>query len=128
MKAFIAAIAIGSIAMPAAAAGPLGLAGVSDRETTIPSGGISAYYYGKGDVLFVRDQAARWYRLGLNKGCLGTPVTNDGVVFEGDGVTGRIDTFTQVRFINDRRVCRVDSIRRSVAPPQVDSDSPITLD
>ena len=128
MKAVIAAFAIGSLAVPASAAGPLGLAGVSDEETSIPPGGITRLQYGKGDVLFVSDRADRWYRVQLNEGCMRNLFENDTVVFEQDDATGRIDTFSAVRFVRDGRSCQVASVRSSAAPPQIDSHSPVTLD
>jgi hypothetical protein len=127
MKNLIAALAIGSLAVPALAA-PGSLPGISDEETTIPAGGITQYHVGKGDVMFVRDRVSRWYRLQLNEGCLRTPPGSDAVSFGQDGASGRIDKFTQVRFLRDGRACGITSIRRSVPPPQADSKSPVTLD
>jgi hypothetical protein len=128
MKALIAVLVAGLAASPVAAAAAGELAGVSDRETSIPSGGIKQYYFGKGDVLFVSDRVGRWYRVQLNTGCLATPLARDTVAFEPDAATGRIDRFSAVRFLDDRRYCRIDSIRRSAPPPQIDSHSAVTLD
>ena len=127
MKTLIAALVIGSLAVPAIAA-PAHLAGISDEETTIPAGGITQYHVGKGDVMFVRDRVNQWYRLQLNEGCLSNPLGSDSVSFGQDGASGRIDKFTQVRFLRDGRLCGITSIRRSVPPPQADSKSPVTLD
>lgn len=103
------------------------LAGVSDEETTISHGAIRQFERGHGDVLFVRDQSDRWYRLQLNHGCLKGPVRVDQVVFD-NGTSDRIDRFTKVRIPKDLRSCSIDSIRSSLPPPQVDSKSPVTLD
>ena len=130
MKAALASAAI-ILAAPLAAqpAGPL--PGVANEETTIPSGGITQFHRGKGDVLFVLDRVGHWYRLGLNDGCLSESPRIRSLTF-GNSASQRIDRFTQV-FIRDSggRLglnCRIDSIRRSEAPPQVDSKSPVTLD
>lgn len=122
-----------AIATPlAAASAPQHLAGVSDEEVTIPSGGISQYHRGNGDTLFVLDRAGRWYRIGLNEGCLRATPKVDSVAFDADKASGRIDRFTRVRIGegggNLKLSCQIDSIRRSEAPPQVDSKSPVTLD
>lgn len=116
-------------AMPALAA-PTGsqLAGVSDEETTISYGNIQQFERGHGDVLFVRDAADRWYRLGLNRGCLKGPLQLRSAIFRNQSSDSRIDRFTFVEFPDDLRTCAIRSIRRSAPPPQVDSHSPVTLD
>ena len=121
-SAFIAA------ALPLAAAEPTALAGVADEETTIPSGQIRDYQRGNGDVLFVRHQTDRWYRLQLTEGCLGTLRSFDALVFQGNNPGGRIDRFTRVIQPAYNVSCQIESIRRSAAPPQIDSRSPVTLD
>ena len=131
MKAALASAAI-SLAAPLAAQPAGALPGVANEETTIPSGGITQFHRGKGDVLFVLDRVGHWYRLGLNEGCLSTAPRIYSLAFSYSGGIQRIDRFTQV-FIRDSggRLglnCRIDSIRRSEAPPQVDSKSPVTLD
>lgn len=122
-----------ALAAPLAAAGaPHALAGVSDEETTIPSGGISQYHRGKGDVLFVLDRTGSWYRIGLNEGCLSTTPRIHSVAFDTGKGSSRIDRFSRVLIDQGggtlQASCKVDSIRRSEAPPQVDSKSPVTLD
>ena len=108
------------------------LAGVADAETHFISGGIEEFHSGAGDVLFVRDRTSRWYRLQLNEGCLQPNFRARQIEFDNRGMSSRIDRFTQVRLLDSGRYwgrnCRIESIRRSVAPPQVDSKSPITLD
>jgi hypothetical protein len=132
MKALLA-LSAALIAAPLAAANPSQhLVGVSDQETTVPAGGIADFHRGHGDVLFVSDHAGRWYRLGLNKGCLSQAHRIDSIAFGiRDGV-GRVDHFTtlMVRDVNGARgfSCNVNSIRRSEAPPQINSKSPVTLD
>jgi len=131
MKLFLpVAVALFATPLAAYSAGPL--PGIADEETTIPSGGITQFHRGKGDVLFVLDRAGRWYRLGLNEGCLSTTPRIDSLAFGYSGGIQRVDRFTQV-FIRESRAhhglnCRVDSIRRSEAPPQIDSKSRVTLD
>ena len=123
--ALIAALA----ATPVAAAPAIPrLAGVSDEETTIAYGNIQQFERGHGDVLFVRDQTNRWYRLGLNHGCLKGPVQLQFAVFRNNSPGSQIDRFTLVEFPDDMRTCAIKSIRRSAPPPQVDSHSPVTLD
>ena len=108
------------------------LAGVSDAEASFISGGIEEFHTINGDVLFVRDRTSRWYRLQLNQGCLEPGFRARQIEFENSGMSSRVDRFTRVRLLDSGRYwgrnCRIDSIRRSVAPPQVDSKSPITLD
>jgi hypothetical protein len=113
---------------PLAAAQHVPLAGVADEETTIPSGQIRDFQRGKGDVLFVRDRIDRWYRLKLTEGCLGTLRSSDPLVFGGNNPGGKIDRFTRVLQPAYKVSCHIESIRRSAAPPQVDSESPVTLD
>ena len=104
------------------------LAGVADRETTIPYGDIQQTERGHGDVLFVRDRTNRWYRLQLNRGCLRGPVELDKVLFRHHGVGGQIDRFTTIELPRDLRSCTITSIRGSAPPPQVDRHSRVTLD
>ena len=105
--------------------------GVSDEETTIAyagEDGIREYHFGGGDSLYVRDRRGDWYRVGLNEGCLsGMGGLNGETMIFRVGSDQRLDTFSRVYFEQARRNCGVRSIRRSVAPPQVDSQSPIPL-
>lgn len=104
--------------------------GVSDEETSIAfagDGGIRETHVGSGDSLYVRDRRGDWYRVGLNEGCLsGIAPRHDTIRFR-IGPDDRLDRFSQVHFAQSLRTCSVASIRRSVAPPQVDSQSPIPL-
>ena len=124
-------IAAALLAAPLAAqpAGPL--PGVANEETTIPSGGITQFHRGKGDVLFVLDRVGHWYRLGFNDGCLSESPRIRSLTF-GNSASQRIDRFTKVQIDGlDGSLslsCRIESIRRSEAPPQVDSKSPVTRD
>jgi len=127
MKAVITAT-VALVAMPLAAANGPALAGVSDEETRIRSGEIQEFHRGNGDVIFVRDRENKWYRVALNAGCLGDDWVGERIAFRTRDVSGEINKLTEVRFIEQGRGCNIDSIRRSVAPPQVDSKSPITLD
>ena len=105
------------------------LAGVSDQETTIPFG-VDNFVRGNGDVLFVSDRADRWYRMQLNEGCLANTGTIRNIVFDNKSASNRIDRFTVV-YLHDNGVprnCRPVSIRSSKAPPQINSQSPVTLD
>jgi hypothetical protein len=114
---------------PLSAASPTeSLPGVADKETSIPSGSISEYHRGNGDVIFVRHQTDRWYRVQLNEGCLSTLARSDQLMFDRSSPGDRIDRFTRVHQPVMGTNCTITSIRRSVAPPQVDSKSPITLD
>jgi hypothetical protein len=120
------------VAPVAAADAPQHLAGVSDEETRIPPGGITQYQRGNGDVLVVLDRTGRWYRLGLNEGCLSNSPHIYALTFGYSGAVARIDRFTKV-LIRDtggqsQFSCQIDSIRRSEAPPQVNSKSRVTLD
>ncbi len=131
MKTLIS-LALLAISTPLAAANaPQHLAGVSDEETTI-SGSIRQYHRGNGDVVFVLDQAGRWYRVGLNEGCLKATPRIFNLSFDVTDGVSRIDRFTRVLIDQGggtlQTSCKVDSIRRSEAPPQVDSKSPVTLD
>ncbi len=103
------------------------LAGVADEETTIVRPVVQALP-GHGDVIFVRDASERWYRVQLNRGCGDRLDRFFSVSFDTDRATGVVDLFSRVHFSDDNRVCGVASIRRSVPPPQVDSQSPVTLD
>lgn len=128
MKA-LTTLALVLVAAPAGAATPVkSLPGVSDKETTIPYTDIRQSVRGHGDVLFVRDRANQWYRLLLNHGCLNTTNDLNGLVFRHGGSSSQIDRFTTIFITGAMRSCAIRSIRRSKAPPQVDSHSPVTLD
>ena len=120
------------VAPLAATAAPQHLAGVSDEETRIPSGGITQYERGNGDVLFVRDRLNRWYRLGLNEGCLSNSPRIYSLTFGYSDGIARVDRFSKVLIKDSSGAlvfsCGIDSIRRSEAPPQINSESPVTLD
>jgi len=130
MIARILTLALLAAAAPLAAAeGVASLAGVSDEETVIHSGRIEQFQRGKGDVVFLRDRENKWYRVALNAGCLKGASEIQTMAFQTDGVSGRIDRMTKVNLYDGgRRLCLIDSIRRSEAPPQVDSKSRVTLD
>ena len=128
MKAALMFAAATLLAAPIAAADTAPLAGVADQETRIRSGEIQEFHRGNGDVIFVRDRENKWYRVALNKGCLGSDWAGENIAFRARDVSGEINKLTEVRFPEQGRGCNIDSIRRSVAPPQVDSKSPITLD
>jgi hypothetical protein len=115
-------------ASPVAAHVPL--PGVADEETKIRSGVIEEYHRGIGDVMFVRDRENKWYRVQLNDGCLAGASYISAAAFRPRDASGRIDRHTQVRLDDGGTVrpCAINSIRRSAAPPQVDSRSPVTLD
>ena len=131
MKTLIA-IAAALLAVPLAAQPAGSLPGVSDEETVIPFGGITRFHRGNHDNLFVLDRAGHWYRLGLNEGCLrGTPRISV-VAFDSGAASDRIDRFTRVIVSGPGGTlpvnCSLNSIRRSEAPPQFNSQSPVTLD
>jgi hypothetical protein len=116
-------------AVPVTAAEHKQLAGVADEETFIRSGVIAEYHRGHGDVMFVRDRENKWFRVALNPGCLKGTSDPRSMAFSSQDVSGRIDQLTRVSVYGAMtRTCLIDSIRRSVAPPQVDLKSPITLD
>jgi hypothetical protein len=131
MKALLA-LAAAVTAAPLSASGPssLPLPGVADEETTISSA-VEDFRRGHGDVLFVRDRTQRWYRLQLNDGCLKPPLLTRNIEFQNRGFASRVTRFTSVRLREASgswsRTCSIESIRRSVAPPQVNSNSPVTL-
>ncbi len=104
------------------------LAGVSDRETTIPYGDIRQSVRGHGDVLFVRDRVNHWYRLKLNPGCARNVTDVNTLVFQNHESGEQIDRFTTVMIPEEKRSCAIESIRASEAPPQVNSRSRVTLD
>ena len=104
------------------------LPGVANEETEIPSGNIREYHRGHGDVIFVRHETDRWYRVRLNDGCLSNLMRSDRLVFDQATSSGRIDRYTRVRQPAIGASCSIRSIRRSEAPPQVNSKSPVTLD
>jgi hypothetical protein len=103
------------------------LPGIASQETTISST-IMGFERGHGDILFVRDAADRWYRVELNDGCLRGTVPLRRILFRIQAGSQRIDRFTKVDLPQDLRTCAIESIRRSAAPPQVDSHSAVTLD
>jgi hypothetical protein len=126
-----AILALGSAAIAApllASPAMLHLAGVSDRETTIPYGYIRQSVRGHGDVFFVKDRDNQWYRLQFNAGCAGYATDSNTLIFRQHGVGGQIDRFTTVVIPEEARSCAIESIRESLAPPQVNSRSPVTLD
>ena len=123
-----AALALAVIAAPVVAASGPALAGVSDEETTIRSGVVKDFHRGSGDVIFVLDRENKWYRVALNRNCIAGQQIGEMAKFEPRDVSGEINKLTRVVFPEHGINCNIDSIRRSVAPPQVDSKSPITLD
>lgn len=121
-------LAILAVATPLAAA-ETSLPGVSDEETAIRSGKVEEFQRGKGDVVFLRDRENKWYRVALNSGCLKGSMEIETMSFETSDTSSRIDKLTRVNLTDGiTRTCLIDSIRRSEAPPQVDSKSPVTLD
>ena len=79
--------------------------------------------------MFVRDRENKWFRVAFNAGCLKGTSDPRSMSFSTQDASGRIDQLTRVTVYGAMtRTCLIDSIRRSVAPPQVDSKSPITLD
>jgi len=104
------------------------LAGVSDRETTIPYGDVQQSVRGHGDVFFVKDRDNQWYRLQFNTGCAGAATDANTLVFRRHGAGPQIDRFTTVVIPEETRSCAIQSIRESLAPPQVNSRSPVSLD
>ena len=128
MKAAIV-FASALFALPLAAASASPLAGVSDEETRISSGEVREFHRGNGDVMFVRVFVNKWFRVAFNAGCLKGTSDPRSMSFSTQDASGRIDQLTRVTVYGAMtRTCLIDSIRRSVAPPQVDSKSPITLD
>ena len=128
MPRFFAPLAILSAAI-AAPVSAQSLPGVSDEEGVIRNVRIQQIQRGNGDVVFVRDGNLRWYRVALNEGCLDNAPLVDRAFFRPGGLGNRIDRFSMfVLAEGSSRSCRIDSIRRSEAPPQVDSDSIVTLD
>ena len=128
MKTALAFAAAALAATPLAAAHAQSLPGVSDEETTIPSGGVDAFEFGNADVLFVRHRTLKWYRVELTGGCLSSGLRERRAYFDTTGRSTRIDKFTRVIFPDSGKICRIESIRRSETPPQYDSDSRVTLD
>lgn len=130
MKSLLPLALLALSAPLAAASSPQHLPGVANEETSIPSGGIKQFHRGNADVLFVLDRTGRWYRVGLNEGCLSTTPRIDSVTFD-SGTSSRIDRFTRVLIGEGggsmELSCRVDSIRRSEAPPQVHAKGQVTL-
>jgi hypothetical protein len=103
------------------------LAGVSDRETVIPYGEVQQSVRGHGDVFFVKDRNNQWYRLQFNAGCAGPTTDANTLVFQHHGAGQQIDRFTTVNIPEEARSCAIESIRESLAPPQINSRSPVTL-
>jgi hypothetical protein len=104
------------------------LPGVSDRETVIPYGDVAQSVRGHGDVLFVKDRDNRWYRLQLNVGCARDVTDVDALIFDHHGSVQQVDRFTTIRIPRLLGNCGIESIRESLAPPQINSRSPVTLD
>ena len=104
------------------------LPGVSDRETVIPYGDIRQSVRGHRDILFVKDRDNRWYRLQLNAGCSQNVTDVNTLFFNHHGSSQEIDRFTTIVIPEEARTCAIESIRESLAPPQIDSRSPVTLD
>ncbi|WP_265571325.1 hypothetical protein [Sphingomicrobium nitratireducens] len=111
------------------AANPGHEAAIGDKEVAIDfaPGAIREYYKAKGDRLFVRSRTNQWYRIQLNEGCLARFYGDIHFMEVDSGIDKRLEANDSVR-IENRRVCLVDSVRTSVAPPQVDSNSPLTTD
>ena len=129
-KPTIAATAILLSACATAQAAPemVAIPGVENQETVIRSGVVEEYHRGQGDAMYVRDRENKWYRLGLNDGCIRDGFLGESAVFQTNDPSGRIDYLSKIYFSDSGRYCTINSIRRSVAPPQVDSDSPIPVD
>ena len=104
------------------------LPGVSDRETVIPYGDIRQSVRGHGDVLFVRDRDNQWYRLKLTAGCTTNVTDVNTLFFNHHGASQQVDRFTTISIPEEARTCAIESIRASLAPPTVNSRSPVTLD
>ncbi|AKH41099.1 hypothetical protein FHS61_001623 [Altererythrobacter atlanticus] len=119
---FAIASAIALLATPLAAQEGGSLPGVSDEETRITSGSVESVVRSTDSLLFVRDRANRWYRVQLNDNCLRPVPQMETLLFDNAG-SGPIDKFTSVRAQQTGISCRIVSIRRSEAPPQVDSKS-----
>jgi hypothetical protein len=129
MRKAILALGSALIAAPLPASPPVQhLAGVSDRETVIPYGDVRQSVRGHGDILFVRDRNNRWYRLKLNAGCSVNVTDVNTLIFNHHGASQQIDRFTTIVIPEEIRTCGIESIRESLAPPQIDSRSPVTLD
>lgn len=105
------------------------LPGVSDEETVIDAGarGLSQVLFGKGDVMFVRNNN-RWFRVALNDGCTKGNFTRQDPVSFDTLPNNRIDKLTVVRFPRTSRSCSIESIRASEAPPMIDSKSRVPID
>jgi len=129
MRKAIFALASALVAAPLLASPVLvHLPGVSDRETTIPYGDVRQSVRGHGDVLFVRDRDNQWYRLQLNPGCSVNVTDVNTLIFNHHGASQQVDRFTTIIVPEEKRTCGIESIRGSLAPPQIDSRSPVTLD
>ncbi len=103
-----------------------------EEVSSIPGGEAVQYFRGNGDVLYVQDRSARWYRLDLNDGCLKNTRRDFTLAFGYSDGLNRIDHFTRVLISLGAGTmhfsCRIDAIHRSPAPPQIDSKSPISSD
>jgi hypothetical protein len=75
----------------------------------------------------VKDRDNHWYRLQFNAGCVGSATDANTLVFNHHGSSQGIDRFTTVLIPEERRSCSIQSIRESLAPPQMNSRSPVTL-
>ena len=127
MKAILA-LGAALVAAPSFAAPPVHhLPGVSDKETIIPYGDIRQSVRGHGNVYFVRDRANQWYRLQMNEGCR-TGSSDNSLIFRHHGSSRQIDRFTTVIIGGEMSSCAIKSIRKSQAPPQVNSKSVVTLE
>jgi hypothetical protein len=127
MKTVLALLAL-AVAAPLAASPTL--PGVSDEESDINFLPLTKFEQGNGDVLFVRDSSNRWFRVVLNQGCLrgAGPIQRMEVSLAPGIARLQRNASLTLDDLGVPRNCLVSSIRRSVAPPQVDSKSPITLD
>lgn len=106
------------------------LPGIADTETSIPfatPGGVKEVHRGNGDVVFIRDRTNKWYRLALNDGCLDNYSGSVNFLAIDAGMDRKLEANDRVH-LDANRSCLVNSIRRSEAPPQVNSSSIVTLD
>ena len=99
--------------------------GVAAAETSFFSGSVHNVLRGDNDVIFV-SAAGRWYRTQLNDGCLERVASNNPTfIFQSQG-TSKVDRFTKVHVVDGGGMplqCKITSIRESLAPPMVDSQS-----
>ena len=105
------------------------LPGVSDEETSFRSGTVRNIYRGQGDVIFVQ-ASGRWYRTLLNDGCMSAVFSQQPTyIFDVRG-SSKVDRYTRVEIMDGNGpsfFCQIQSIRRSDAPPMVDSSSVVPL-